>query len=261
MTRRTPSGCRCCCRITATPCATATSGSESCPSPSERPMRPVMIVLAAASGLAATPLAGQLPAPVGDMLRRVFASGDFAPERFGPARWIAGGSAHPTVEPAAGRSGGSEIVRYETATGARSIAVAARQLIPPGDTAPLDVDEYAWSSDATKLLVFTNTRRVWRQNTRGDYWVLERRSGALKQLGGDAPASSLMYAKFSPTGDRVAYVRQGDLYVERLSDGRITRLTADADSLHVNGTTDWVYEEDRKSTRLNSSHSQTSYAV
>src|SRR5207248_532311 len=137
-----------------------------------------------------------------------------------------------------------EIVRYETATGARSIAVAARQLVPPGDTAPLDVDEYAWSSDATKLLVFTNTRRVWRQNTRGDYWVLERGSVALKKLGGDAPASSLMYAKFSPTGDRVAYVRQGDLYVERLSDGRITRLTADADSLHVNGMTDWVYEEE-----------------
>ncbi|PYP52687.1 MAG: S9 family peptidase [Gemmatimonadetes bacterium] len=207
-------------------------------------MRRVMIVLAAASGVAATPLAGQLPAPVGDMLRRVFASGDFAPERFGPARWIAGGTAYTTVEPAAGRSGASEIVRYETATGARSIAVAARQLVPPGDTAPLDVDEYAWSSDATKLLVFTNTRRVWRQNTRGDYWVLERGSGALKKLGGDAPASSLMYAKFSPTGDRVAYVRQGDLYVERLSDGRITRLTADADSLHVNGMTDWVYEEE-----------------
>src|SRR5207237_8060738 len=113
-------------------------------------------------------------------------------------RRVGGGTAGPAVEPADGRRGGWGIVRYEPATGARSIAVAARQLIPPGDTAPLDVDEYAWSSDATKLLVFTNTRRVWRQNTRGDYWVLERRSGALKKLGGDAPASSLMYAKFSP---------------------------------------------------------------
>jgi dipeptidyl-peptidase-4 len=207
-------------------------------------MRRVISVLAAASALAATALPGQVPASAEDMLRRVFAARDFAPERFGPARWVAGGSAYTTVEPAAGRSGGSEIVRYETATGARSVAVAARQLVPPGDTAPLEVDDYDWSSDATKLLVFTNTRRVWRQNTRGDYWVLELGSGAVKKLGGDAPASSLMYAKFSPTGDRVAYVRQGDLYVERLSDGRITRLTADADSLHVNGMTDWVYEEE-----------------
>src|SRR5207248_3062334 len=118
------------------------------------------------------------------------------------------------------------------------------QLIPRGATESLDIDDYDWSSDASKLLIFTNTQRVWRQNTRGDYWVLDRAGRTLKKLGGDAPASSLMYAKFSPTGDRVAYVRQGDLYVERLADGRITRLTTGADSLRVNGMTDWVYEEE-----------------
>src|SRR2546428_8106730 len=53
-----------------------------------------------------------------------------------------------------------------------------------------------------------------------------------------------MYAKLAAAGDRVGYVRQGDLYVERLADGRITRLTDDADSLHVNGMSDWVYEEE-----------------
>ena len=54
----------------------------------------------------------------------------------------------------------------------------------------------------------------------------------------------MMYAKFSPQGDRVAFVRKGDIYVERLSDGAITRLTTGADSLHVNGMSDWVYEEE-----------------
>ncbi|HVH67906.1 MAG TPA: DPP IV N-terminal domain-containing protein [Gemmatimonadales bacterium] len=207
-----------------------------------------MLLLAVAGAPAAwaspSPLAAQLPASVGDMLRRVFGSREFAPQHFGPARWIAGGTAYTTVEPAADRSGASEIVRYETATGARSIAVAARQLTPAGESAPLDIDGYIWSSDASKVLLFTNSQRVWRQNTRGDYWVLDRAAGTLHKLGGEAPPSSLMYAKFSPTGDRVAYVLQGDLYVERLSDGHITRLTADADSLHVNGMTDWVYEEE-----------------
>ncbi|TFG42753.1 MAG: S9 family peptidase, partial [Gemmatimonadales bacterium] len=95
------------------------------------------------------------------------------------------------------------------------------------------------------LMIFTNTEKVWRQNTRGDYWVLDRSSGALRQLGGKgAPASTMMYAKFSPQGDRVAFVRKGDIYVERLSDGAITRLTTGADSLHVNGMSDWVYEEE-----------------
>ncbi len=180
-----------------------------------------------------------------DMLRRLFASREFAPERFGPARWIDGGAAYTTVEPSADLRGGSDIVRYETATGARTVYVTARQLVPAGGAAPLDIDDYTWSADGAQLLVFTNSRRVWRQNTRGDYWVLDRRSGALRRLGGrDAPPSSLMYAKFAPAGDRVGYVRQGDLYVERLADGRITRLTDDADSLHVSGMTDWVYEEE-----------------
>ncbi len=206
-------------------------------------MRRVMFVVVAAGGVAAARLPAQVPAPVTDMLRRVFASREFAPEQFGPARWMAGGTAYTTLEPASNDQG-SDIVRYETATGARSVAVSARRLVARGSSAPLDVDEYTWSSDGSTLLIFTNTRRVWRQNTRGDYWVLDTKGGTLKKVGGDAPESSLMYAKFSPTGDRVAYVRQGDLYVERLADGRITRLTTGADSLHVSGMTDWVYEEE-----------------
>ena len=208
------------------------------------PRRPITRVVALAGALATPRLTAQLPAPASDMLRRLFASREFLSERFGPARWIDSGAAYTTVEASADRQAASDIVRYETATGARSVYVSTRQLIPPGDTVPLDVDDYGWSADGSQLLVFTNSRRVWRQNTRGDYWVLNRRTGALKKLGGDAPESSLMYAKFSPTGDRVAYVRQGELYVERLGDGRITRLTSGADSLHVNGMTDWVYEEE-----------------
>ncbi len=208
-------------------------------------MRRTTFVLTLASVFAAPRLAAQLPAPMSEMLRRLFASREFAPERFGPARWIDGGAAYTTVEPSADLRGGSDIVRYETATGARTVYVTARQLAPAGGAVPLDIDDYTWSADGAQLLVFTNSRRVWRQNTRGDYWVLDRRSGSLRRLGGrDAPPSSLMYAKFAPAGDRVGYVRQGDLYVERLTDGRITRLTDNADSLHVNGMSDWVYEEE-----------------
>jgi dipeptidyl-peptidase-4 len=194
-------------------------------------------------------LSAQIPTAATDMLRRIYASRDFAPDRFGPARWIERGAAYTTVEPSEAMRGGggaaSDIVRYETATGARSVFVSARRLIPAGDTVRLDIHDYGWSADGAQLLLFTNSQRVWRQNTRGDYWVLNRTTHALRKLGGpDAPASSLMYAKFSPQGDRVAYVRQGDLYVERVADGTITRLTTGADSLHVNGMSDWVYEEE-----------------
>src|SRR5438128_9502616 len=120
-------------------------------------------------------LPAQIPAAATEMLRRLYASRDFASERFGPARWTENGAAYTTVEPSdavrGGEGGASDIVRYETATGARSVSVSARRLIPAGDSLPLDIDDYTWSADGSQLLLFTNSRRVWRQNTRGDYWV------------------------------------------------------------------------------------------
>jgi dipeptidyl-peptidase-4 len=207
-------------------------------------MRRLSLCLAAVLAIGASELRGQVPAAATEMLRRLYASRDFASERFGPARWIENGAAYTTVEPSEAVSGASDIGRYETATGARTVYVSARRLIPAGDSVALDIDDYGWSADGSQLLLFTNSRRVWRQNTRGDYWVLNRRTWKLQKLGGDAPASSLMYAKFSPQGDRVAYVTRGDLYVERIADGKVTRLTSGADSLHVNGMSDWVYEEE-----------------
>lgn len=194
--------------------------------------------------LGVAPVAAQVPAPLADLVRRAFGTNEFgARQRFGPVQWIESGAAYLTVEPATG--GGLDIVRYQTATGARTLFVSAADLVPAGAKAPLEIEDYSVSRDGRLVLIFTNSQRVWRQNTRGDYWLLDRTGHTLKQLGGpDAPASSLMYAKLAPTGDRVGYVRQGDIYVERLADGAITRLTTGADSLHVNGMTDWVYEEE-----------------
>lgn len=182
-------------------------------------------------------------AAVDRQLGRIFADGAYTPPAFGPARWLADGAAYTTVE-SAGPSGGSDIVRYDAVTGARSVLVASTRLVPPGRTAPLAIRDYAWSADGARLLVFTNTARVWRQHTRGDYWVLDLASGRLRQLGGDAPPSTLMFATFAPDGARVAYVRANNLYVERLDDGRITPLTTTGSETVVNGTSDWVYEEE-----------------
>lgn len=193
----------------------------------------------------ALPARAQVPAATDSALKRIFASRYYAPERFGPARWIEDGKAYTTLERSDVTKGGFDIVRYDSKSGARSILIPAASFIPKGDTVPLSIDNYIWSPDASQLMIFTNTERVWRQNTRGDYWVLARSTGALRQLGGmGGPPSLMMYAKFSPQGDRVAFVRQGDIYVERLADGAITRLTTGADSLHVNGMSDWVYEEE-----------------
>jgi dipeptidyl-peptidase-4 len=179
-----------------------------------------------------------------EQIGRIFASSAYQVPHFGPARWLADGGAYTTVEPSADRGDASDIVRYDAATGARSILIAGTQLVPPRQKTPLAIDDYAWADDGSRLLLFTNTARVWRDNTRGDYWVFTIESGELRKIGGDAPAASLMFAKLSPDATQVAYVRANDIYVERLADGHISRLTTDGSETTINGTSDWVYEEE-----------------
>ncbi|MCA9955698.1 MAG: DPP IV N-terminal domain-containing protein, partial [Anaerolineales bacterium] len=66
----------------------------------------------------------------------------------------------------------------------------------------------------------------------------------LHQLGHDLPEASLMFAKFAPNGRSVAYVYQQNIYVEELLSGVITQLTQDGGGHIINGTSDWVYEEE-----------------
>jgi dipeptidyl-peptidase-4 len=177
-------------------------------------------------------------------LARIYGSPEFVAKPFGPARWLGDGSAYTTLEPGAGGNG-ADIVRYDVESGRREVLVTAAELTPSGAAGPLEVEDYSWSPDQRKLLVFTNTRPVWRLNTRGDYWVLDRTARTLRQLGGkDARPSTLMFAKFSPDGGRVGYVRENNLYAEDLGSGQITALTTDGSRTLINGTFDWVYEEE-----------------
>lgn len=179
-------------------------------------------------------------------LTRIFASTDLNGRYFGPAQWDQGASAgtYLTVEPAASNHG-QDLVRYDAASGRREVAIAASALIPSGAAEPLPIEQYTFSPDKSQALIFTNSRKVWRQNTRGDYWIFNLSTKSLvRKLGGDAPASSLMFAKFSPDGTRVAYVRANNLYVEDIAGGAITPLTTDGSPTLINGTSDWVYEEE-----------------
>jgi len=186
----------------------------------------------------------QEPDPSLLSLDRIFSSNEFSSESFGPVRWLEDGSGYTTLERAGGNKEGLDIVKYEPGTGNRAILVPSDRLIPPGEESPLHIDDYAWSTDGKKLLVFTNTKRVWRQNTRGDYWVLDLTSGNLKQLGIFAEPSTLMFAKFAPDNEKTGYVVENNIYVEDIETGRITQLTFDGSRTMINGTFDWVYEEE-----------------
>jgi dipeptidyl-peptidase 4 len=191
-----------------------------------------------------------LPPKLAQQLDEIFNK----PEFFGAdvqLAWQNGGDSYTILEPAADGKG-KDIVAYDTATGRRSVLISAAQLtpagVPSGVKEPLSIEGYGWSEDNKKLLIFTNSKRVWRQNTRGDYWVLDTAGttpeNRLFKLGGDAPESTLMFATFSPDGSRVAYVRANNLYSQELATKKITQLTTDGSTDIINGTSDWVNEEE-----------------
>lgn len=183
--------------------------------------------------------------PVSDLLtlERIFDSSEFNGESFS-ARWLDDSSGYTKTEDSKETKGGKDIVRYDPETGEPEVLVPAAHLVPSGGSSPLSMAAFDWAPNMSHLLIFTNTKRVWRANTRGDYWVLDRTSRELWKLGGDALPSTLMFAKFSPTGDHVAYVREKNIYVENLHDHQITQITTTDSPTIINGTFDWVYEEE-----------------
>ena len=166
----------------------------------------------------------------------------------GPIQWQENGSGYLALEPSANKKEFVDIVRYHALSGERTVKVPAEKLIAPGASSPLLVEEFVFTPDEQQLLIFTKSERVWRSNTRGDYWFVDLKSWTLRKLGGSAAkSSSLMFAKFSPDGSRVAYVRENNIYVENLHGVLglpVVQITADGSRFIVNGTFDWVYEEE-----------------
>ncbi len=154
-----------------------------------------------------------------------------------PQDWIPDGSGYFSLDD-------NQIIKHSLPSNTLSVVVTREMLTPAGEYTPLDPKHYSFSTDQKKVLIFTNTQKVWRINTRGDYWVLDLNNGNLKRIGKSLPESSLMFAKFSPDGQYVAYVCNSNIYVEDLTDGKITPVTTDGTTTLINGTFDWAYEEE-----------------
>ena len=137
----------------------------------------------------------------------------------------------------------NEIFRHPLPNTVGERLISAAQLSPIGQS-PLSITDFAFSADGQKVLVYTNTKAVWRLQTQGDYWVYELQTGRLTQVGGELPESSLRFAKFSPDGSKVAFVSEFNLYIQDLNSGQITPLTKDGNRKLINGTFDWAYEEE-----------------
>jgi len=158
-------------------------------------------------------------------------------QRGSAVKWAKDGKGYYAVE-------SNSLVRYDLPAFQRVVIADVALLTPAGKDQPIGIQAFSCSDDEKKWLLYTNSKKVWRLNTRGDYWVLDLGAHRLKQLGVGRPASSLMFAKLSPDCAKAAYSSEHNLYVEDLASGVITPLTSDGAFRMINGTFDWAYEEE-----------------
>lgn len=138
----------------------------------------------------------------------------------------------------------NQLIRYALPDHNPTTVISKEQLTPTGQDTPIPIAHFSFSKDQKRILLFTNTQKVWRLNTRGDYWVYDFQSNSLKQIGKSLPAASLMFAKFAPDGNSIAYVSENNLYWEDYATNEIKALTTNGTVALINGTFDWAYEEE-----------------
>jgi dipeptidyl-peptidase 4 len=155
----------------------------------------------------------------------------------GGITWAKDGSTYFKIE-------NGELNQYTLPGNTKATVVSKSMLKPSGSDKSLTLRSFSFSNDQNLMLVYTNTKKVWRLDTRGDYWLLNLKTKSLVKLGSSLPESSLMFAKFSPDNSKVAYVSNFNLYVEDLATNKITALTTNGNRKLINGTFDWAYEEE-----------------
>src|SRR5436190_9074504 len=198
------------------------------------PLFPVALAVLLAGSLVAQ--ATQAPVLT---VHSIWGTREFASDLVSPT-WTKDGAAYTTIE--TDSAGHTDLYRVDAVSGRKERLVRGADLVPPGVSRPVAIEEYRFSSDGTRLLIFTNSARVWRQSTKGTYYVWDLPARRLIPV--SAQPGYQMFAKLSPDGRMAAFVRANNIYVTDLTTGAETAVTADGNDNVINGTSDWVYEEE-----------------
>ena len=131
---------------------------------------------------------------------------------------------------------GQEIIKYRFKSGKK-----VRTLFKSNNFEIPKVGRYTFSQDEKQLLLATKTEGIYRYSSKSVYYIYNVFTDKLKKLSDD----KVMYATFSPNGEKVAYVLENNLFIQNIKSGAITQVTTDGKKNHIiNGASDWVYEEE-----------------
>ena len=176
-------------------------------------------------------------------LETLFASPEFFGDRFQGGAWAEEGARLLYVD-ADRATGTASLVQLDLQDDSRTVLIDGATLARPDGEGFVAIEDYAYSADGSKALLYTDSERVWRLNTKGIYYVYDFGTRRLMPVS-DRTVGLQMFAKFDPAAERVAFVRDRDLFVVDLAAGEERRLTdTGAPGGVINGTFDWVYEEE-----------------
>jgi len=106
----------------------------------------------------------------------------------------------------------------------------------------INIDSYQFSADENKMLIASGTEHIYRHSTRENYYVFDRKTKVLTPV---TTGEKQMYARFSPDGKEVGFVRANNIFIKDLASGKETQVTTDGKQNNIiNGATDWVHEEE-----------------
>lgn len=137
----------------------------------------------------------------------------------------------------------NNIVAYEYKTGNATDTLLRIELVRQRTSnKDFSFNEYEFSSDESKILLSTETERIYRHSTRSGYFVYDVNSKTISPV---SMEGKQMYATFNGNGNKVAFVRNNNIYIKDIQSGKETAVTTDGNkNTIINGATDWVYEEE-----------------
>ncbi|MCB0806533.1 MAG: S9 family peptidase [Bacteroidales bacterium] len=120
--------------------------------------------------------------------------------------------------------------------------VEAENLVPEYDTIPIRISSYSLSKDESKLLIPTETERIYRRSSKSYYYIYSIPEKKLLPL---SESGKQQHATFSPDGAHIAFVRDNNLFIYNIENNLEQQITNDGEfNKIIYGSADWVYEEE-----------------
>ncbi|WP_338220899.1 S9 family peptidase [Algoriphagus sp. oki45] len=166
-------------------------------------------------------------------LEDVFKKGTFSQKSVNGINWMKDGQFYSSQVQ---RGGAPAVVKINLATGEEA------GVLLDGTQLGVSFSSYSFNADESKALIATDVESIYRRSSKGVFYVVDLATGQKQQL---MNGEKISYATLSPDNDKVAFVKDNNLFVVELANNKLTQVTTDGEwNKIINGAADWVYEEE-----------------